>query len=64
MSKQLNLLGEKGYIATKSYVLYKSPSLGYECFLERYCLKAIRNGDQSTKKEILQKAQSTWKSEG
>ena len=48
----------------KLYVLFKSPSLEYECFLERYCLKAIRNGDESTKKEILQKAQSTWKSEG
>ena len=48
----------------KLCVLFKSPSLEYECFLERYCLKAIRNGDESTKKEILQKAQSTWKSEG
>ena len=59
----MNLLGEEiGYIAMKSYiyVLYKSPSLEYECFLERYCLKAIRNGDQSTKKEIVQKAQTKY----
>ena len=27
MSKQLNLFGEKACIATKSYVLYKSPAL-------------------------------------
>ena len=64
MSKQLNLFGEKVYIATKSYVVYKSPSPGYECFVERYCLRAIRNGDQSTKKELVEKAQKTWKSEG
>ena len=64
MSKQLNLSGEKAYIATKSYVVYKNPSPGYECFVKRYCLRAIRNGDQSTKKELVQKAQSTWKSEG
>ena len=64
MSKQLNLFGEKSYIATKSYAVYKNLSPRYECFLERYCLRAIRNGDQVTKKEIVQKDQSTWKSEG
>ena len=64
MSKQLNLFGEKSYIATKSYAVYKNLSPRYECFLERYCLRVIRNGDQVTKKEIVQKDQSTWKSEG
>ena len=64
MSKQLNLFDEKAYIARKRDVVYKSPSPGYECFVKRYCLRAIRNGDQSTKKELVQKAQSTWKSEG
>ena len=33
-------------------------------FVERYCLSAIRDGGQSTRKELVQKAQSTWKSEG
>ena len=46
------------------YVVYKSLPPGYDCFLERYCLRAFRNGDQSAKKELVQKAQSTWKSEG
>ena len=45
-------------------MLYKSTSLGFECFVERYCLGAIRNRDQSTKKELVQKAQNPWKSEG
>ena len=58
MSKQLNLFGEKACIATKGYVLYKSPTPGYEC-TTRHCLRAIWNRDQSTKKEIVQKAQST-----
>ena len=49
MSKQLNLFAEKACIATQSYVLYKSPTLGYEC-TTRYCLRAIWNGGQSTKK--------------
>ena len=64
MSKQLNLFGEKAYIARKRYVAYKNPSPGYECFVERYCLRAISNGDQSTKKELVQKTQSKRKSEG
>ena len=63
MFKQLNLFGKKAYIATKSHVLYKHCSLGYECFVERDWLMDIRNGDQSTKKELVQKAQSPWKSE-
>ena len=32
--------------------------------METYCLRAIRNGDQSTKKEPVQKVQRIWKSEG
>ena len=49
MSKQLNLFGEKACIATKSYVLYKSPTPGYECTARHY-LRAIWNRGQSTKK--------------
>ena len=40
---------------------YKSPS---RVLCGEYCLRAIRNGDQSTQKKFLQTAQSTWKSEG
>ena len=61
MSKQLNLFGEKVYVATKSYIVYKSPFLGYESFVIRYCLRASRNGDQFPKKELLLKVQSTEK---
>ena len=52
MSKQLNLFGEKVYVATKSYIVYKSPFLGYEPFVIRYCLRASRNGDQFPKKNF------------
>ena len=31
--------------------------------VERYCLRVVCNGGQSTKKEIVQKTQCTWKSE-
>ena len=48
----MNLFGEKVYVATKSYIVYKSPFQGYECFVIRYCLRAIRNGDQFPKKEL------------
>ena len=60
MSKQLNLFDERVYVETKSYVVYKSPSPGYECFLTRYCLRIIRNGDQSI---TLVEGPKYWKSE-
>ena len=60
MSKQLNLFDERVYVETKSYVVYKSPSPGYECFLTRYCLTTIRNGDQSI---TLVEGSKYWKSE-
>ena len=54
MSKQLNLFDEKACIATKSYVVYKNPPPGYEYFTKRYCLRTMRNGDQSTKKTSVE----------
>ena len=43
-------------------MLYIKVPLWYMSALWRDCLRTIKNGDQSTKKELLQKAQSTWKS--
>ena len=64
LSKQLNRFSQKAWIGPKRYVLYIRLSPGYKCFVERYCLRLLRTEIRIQKKELVQKAQSTWKSEG
>ena len=60
MSKQLTLFGTCAR-STKSYIIYRDPKGDYECFIERYCLRARRERGHIANRKIVAEAQSKWK---
>ena len=60
MSKQLTLFGTCAR-STKSYIIYRDPKGDYECFIERYCLRARRERGHIANQKIVAEAQSKWK---
>ena len=60
MSKQLTLFGTCAR-STKNYIIYRNPKGDYECFIERYCLRARRERGHIANQKIVAEPQSKWK---
>ena len=45
----------------KEYIVYRNPQGKYEEFIERFCLRAKANNDKRKNQQILENAQSIWK---
>jgi hypothetical protein len=59
MSKQLTLFGTRA--VAKSFIVYRDPNGDYECFIERYCLRAKKTRGQINNQRIHVQAQNEWK---
>jgi hypothetical protein len=60
MSKQLTLFGTRA--VAKSFIVYRDPNGDYECFIERYCLRAKKTRGQinNQRKKSRKKSRNTW----
>lgn len=62
MSRQLTLFGSLA--KSKDFIIYKDPEEEYQCFIERFCLRARkRAGNNFVRKKAYEDAQTQWRNE-